>query len=189
MLYRVMDRRLAIDLLPGAAFLIAHMLGGLFWAAGALVVATAVAVVLRWRWDNSLPWLALMTLLLALALTVIGVVLRDETFVLIRPTIGSLFFAVVLAIGAFLRPSLLQRALGYKLDIWDEGWLFLHLGWIGVMLFGAAANEVARRVFSTDTWVIFNAASDPVLFGMVYAVTYAVAWYYWREDDEDPESA
>ncbi|WP_424968095.1 hypothetical protein [Dinoroseobacter sp. S375] len=44
-----MDRRLLLEFLPGAAFLLGYAYGGLLWAAAVTVLATGVAVALRWR--------------------------------------------------------------------------------------------------------------------------------------------
>ncbi|WP_299555609.1 septation protein IspZ [uncultured Tateyamaria sp.] len=177
-----MDRRLVLELLPGAAFLLGHAIGGLLWAAATAVVATALAVGMRWRWDGSVPWLAVSTLVLALILTAFGIVLNDETFVLIRPTVGALAFAGILAVGALARPSLLQRTLGYVLQIEPSGWHVLHAAWIAIMLLSAGANEVARRALTTDHWAIYNVLSDPVLFGLIWIATRVVAEYYWIEE-------
>jgi len=174
-----MDRRLVLELLPGIAFLLGNAFGGLLWAAGAAVAATTVAVVLRWRWDGSLPWLAVSTLVLSLALTAIGIFLHDETFVLIRPTVGALAFAAVLVVGALARPSLLQRTLGYKLHIAAKGWPILNSAWIALTLFSALANEVARRALTIDQWVIYNVLSDPALFALIWLATRIIAEKYW----------
>ncbi|MEM9426331.1 MAG: septation protein IspZ, partial [Pseudomonadota bacterium] len=120
-----MDRRLILEFLPGIAFLLGNAYGGLLWAAAVTVVATAVAVALRWRWDASVPWLAVATFVLAVILTAFGVALNDETFVLVRPTVGAVAFAGILAAGAFARPSLLERTLGYRLKLEREGWVAL----------------------------------------------------------------
>ncbi|MEM6382237.1 MAG: septation protein IspZ [Pseudomonadota bacterium] len=178
-----MDRRLVLEFLPGIAFLAGNAYGGLLWAAAVTVVATAVAVALRWRWDGSIPWLAVSTLVLAVVLTAFGLALNDETFVLVRPTVGALAFAGILAVGAFARPSLLQRTLGYRLQIKEAGWPVLHAAWISISVFSAFANEVARRVLSTDHWAIYNVASDPALFGLIYLATRWIAEWYWVEDE------
>ena len=177
-----MDRRLALEFLPGAAFLLGNAYGGLLWAAAVTVVATAVAVALRWRWDGSIPWLAVTTLVLAGILTVFGLALNDETFVLIRPTVGAVAFAGILTIGAFTKPSLLERTLGYRLQLEKAGWTVLHGAWISLSLLSAVANEVARRLLSTDQWAFFNVASDPTLFGLIYLATRLTAEWYWVED-------
>ena len=177
-----MDRRLLLELLPGAAFLIGHAMGGLLWAATFAVVATAMAVAIRWRWDGNVPWLAVSTLVLALILTAFGLILNDETFVLVRPTVGALAFAGILTAGAFLRPSLLERTLGYTLQIEPKAWPVLHGAWIAVTLASAGANEIARRTLTTDQWAIYNVLSDPVLFGLIWLATWLVAYCYWLED-------
>ena len=177
-----MDLRLLLELLPGAAFLIGHAMGGLFWAAGAAVAATSVAVLLRWRWDREMPWLAIATLTLAVLLTVLGVVLDDARFVLVRPTVGALAFGVMLALGALARPSLLERTLGYRLKLEARGWYLLHLVWVTITFFAAGANELARRVLSIDAWAVYNALSDPLLFGVIYLATRLVAERFWADD-------
>lgn len=177
-----MDRRLALELLPGLAFLAGHAVGGLFWAAGAAVIATAVAVVLRWRWDGRVPWLAVATLILALVLTGLGLVFDDAAFIMVRPTVGALAFAMVLAAGALARPSLVRRTLDYRLRIEDAGWRVLHAAWIGLALLSALANELARRILTTDQWALYNVLSDPVLIALIYGATRTVAEIYWIEE-------
>jgi len=177
-----MDGRLLLELLPGIVFLIGKALGGLMTAAGAAVVATALAVAVRWSWDGCVPWLAVSTLVLALILTAFGIVLNDETFVLIRPTVGALAFATILAVGAFTRPSLLEVTLGYKLRIETTGWLPLHVAWIALAIFSALANEVGRLTLSTDQWVIYNFLSDPALVALIWLATRLIAERYWTAE-------
>ena len=177
-----MDRRLVLEFLPGVAFLLGHAYGGLLWAAGITVIATAVAVALRWRWDGSVPWLAVSILVLVMVLTGFGIALQDETFVLVRPTVGAVAFAGIIAIGAFVRPSLLKRTLGYRLQIHETGWHLLHVAWIGISLLSGLANEFRRRFLTTDQWAIYNVASDPVLVGLIYLATRWIAEQYWIEE-------
>ena len=117
-----------------------------------------------------------------MVLTGFGIALKDETFVLVRPTVGALTFAGILAIGAFARPSLLKRTLGYRLQLHDVGWHVLHATWIGITLLSGLANEFARRFLTTDQWAIYNVASDPALFGLIYFATRLVAEQYWIEE-------
>lgn len=181
-----MDRRLLLEFLPGPVFLIANAWGGLLWAAGAATLATAVAVALRWRWDGRIPWLAVATLALALVLTIFGVLLRDETFVLIRPTVGAVAFAAIVGLGALMRPSLLERTLDYVLRVEPRAWPVLHGAWVALALLAALANEVARRALSTHQWAWFNVLSDPALFGAIWLATRLIAERYWVEEDAPP---
>ena len=176
-----MDARLLLELLPAAAFLVGNTIGGLFWAAGAAVAATLLAIMLRWRWDRTVPWLALATLVLALVLLAAGLWFEDATYIKLRPTLGSLGFAVLLATGALTRPSLLRRTLGYRLRMTERGWVTLHVAWIVLALGAAAANEIVWRTQSDDAWASYAALSGPALFGLFWFVTRVVADRYWDE--------
>lgn len=176
-----MDRRLVLELLPGIAFLIGNAMGDLLWGAGAAVLATALAVALRWRWDGRLPWLAVATLLLTFVLTGASLVLRDAAFITLRPTIGALAFAALVGAGALARPPLLRRSLGYRLHLTGRGWSVLHGAWIAAALLSALANEIARRALEPDGWALFNALSDPALFALVWLATRTVAERHWND--------
>ncbi len=179
-----MDRRLVLEFLPAVAFLLGNAYGGLLWAAGVTAVATTVAVVVRWHWDQAIPWLAVATLILAVVLTGFGFALNDETFVLVRPTVGACAFAAILGIGAFARPSLLRRTLSYRLHMENIGWHALHIAWIALALLSAGANEVARRALTTDQWAVYNVASDPALIALIWLATRLVAERYWVEEQD-----
>ncbi len=134
--------------------------------------------------DRQVPFIALATVALSITLLTVGIVLDDESYIKIRPTIGSVAFATIVAIGFAFRPSILERSLGYKLTMTPTGWTLLHLGWIGLALSLAMLNELVRRNTSTDLWATYHAASGPVSFGLYWLVTWCVAWNYWIEDDQ-----
>ena len=184
-----MDRRLFLEFLPAIVFLLANQVTDLFTAAAAAMVGAVVAVILRYRIDGQLPFLAVATLALSLLLLTAGFLSDDERFIKIRPTIGGIGFAAILAIGSLFRPSLLQRSMGYKLEITATGWAVLHGAWITLALTIAGANELVWRSTSTDAWVTYNVVSGPVTFGLYFAITYAVAWWYWIEDEDEEEAA
>ena len=179
-----MDRRLLLEFLPGVVFLLANFVWGLFPATAAAIAAAVVSVILRYRIDGQLPFLAIAAVALSVTLFSVGYMLDDEQYIKIRPTIGGIAFAAILAIGCLFRPSLLERSMGYKLLLLPSGWTVLHLGWMSLALTLALLNELVWRNTSTDTWVIYGAVIGPVAFGFYYGVTWVVAWYWWDEDEE-----
>ncbi len=178
-----MDKRLVVELIPGPAFLIGNAVGGLFVGAGFAAVATALAIVLRWKWDRSLPWMAVSIFVLTLTLLAAGLVLDDANYVKLSNTVGSLAFAAIIALGMCLRPSLLRRTLGYSLHMTDQGWRVLHLGWITASLARAAANEVVWRNTSDRTWAIYNGVTDIAWIGVFFLITSAIAHRFWVEPE------
>lgn len=180
-----MDKRLIVELAPGLAFVIGGLAGGLFVGAGLAAGATAVSIWLRWRWDQSLPWLALSIFVLTLILLLAGLAFDDTTFVKISPTIGSLAFAAIIGVGWLFRPSLLERTLGYALRLSGRGWTLLHLVWMAVSVLRAAVNEVVWRNASERFWMLYNGFSDLVWIGLFVASTWAVAHLLWQEPQQD----
>lgn len=175
-----MDKRLIVEFIPGIAFLIGNALGGLFLGAGLACLATVVAIVLRWRWDRDLPWLAIAIFALTLVLLIAGLIFDDTTFIKISATVGSLAFAVIIAVGMIPRPCLLKRSLGYKIKITDGGWQALHLSWILLSMARAMANETVWRSMSDNIWAIYNGLSDFAWFALFYVATSAIAHRYWN---------
>jgi intracellular septation protein len=176
-----MDKRLIIELIPGPAFLIGNAVGGIFLGAGFATVATAMAILLRWRWDRSLPWMAISIFVLTLILLTTGLVLDDTTYVKVSNTVGSLAFAAIVALGTLLRPSLLRRTLGYTIRMIPKGWRILHAGWISLSLARAGANEIVWRNASDRTWAIYNGVSDFVWIAIFFVLTSAVARRFWDD--------
>ncbi|MEL6465228.1 MAG: septation protein IspZ [Pseudomonadota bacterium] len=180
-----MDKRLIVEFAPGVAFVLGDALGGIWVGSAFAAFATLVAIVLRWRWDQSLPWLALGIFALTAILVTAGFLFNDATFVKISATVGSVAFAGIIAVGLFFRPSLLERTLGYKLRLTKQGWLMMHFAWIGVTLSRAGANEVVWRNATDRIWVLYNGFSDIGWFGLFFAVTWGVSWMFWDEEEED----
>lgn len=183
----ILDRRLLLEFLPGLVFLAVNAVSTLYVATGAAILAAMLAVYLRYRIDGQLPFLAISTVLLSIVMLGAGLVQDDERFIKVKPTIGGVSFAIILAGGMLTRPSMLQRSMGYKLEMIPTGWTVLHIAWIALALTLATLNELVWRNTSTDAWVTYNALSGPVTFAIYFGITYAVAWWYWDEDEEEEE--
>ncbi|MEO0747115.1 MAG: septation protein IspZ [Pseudomonadota bacterium] len=179
-----MDKRLLVEFAPGIAFLIGNWLGGIFLGAGLAAVATGLAIALRWRWDRSLPWLAISIFGLTVVMLIAGLIFDDTTFVKVSNTVGSLAFAVIIASGLLMRPNLLKRTLGYKIHMSDAGWVTLHWVWIGISVMRAAANEVIWRNFSDSTWAIYNGVSDFAWIGVMVVATSVIAHKFWNGPED-----
>lgn len=178
-----------VEFTPGLAFLLGNWLGGIFLGAGLAAIATGLAIFLRWRWDRSLPWLAISIFALTVVMLIAGLIFEDATFVKVTNTVGSLAFALIIVAGLFMRPNLLKRTLGYKIHMVDRGWVLLHWVWIGISLLRAGANEVMWRNFSDDIWAVYNGLSDFAWIGVMVVVTSVIAHVYWNGSDDLADSA
>lgn len=153
----------AVDYGPLAVFLAAYYLGGLLPATGALMAATVVALVVSWWAERRLPLMPVVTAVIVLVFGGLTVWLNDETFIKLKPTIIYGLFAAALGIGLALGKPVLKAALGGALEMDEAGWRTLTLRFALFFAAMAMANEVVRRIASTDLWVLWKVPGSLVL--------------------------
>lgn len=134
---------------------------GLFEATGAFMVVTVVALVAGWFLERRLPVLPLVSGLFVVVFGGLTLVLADELFIKLKPTLVNSLFAVILLGGLAFKRALLKPLFGSAFQLNDAGWRTLTLRWGLFFVFLAILNEVIWRSFSTDFWVAFK------LFGML----------------------
>lgn len=148
--------KLAIEVGPLVVFFIANSRGNIFIATGAFMVAIVVALIASWLIERRLPLLPLVTAAFVLVFGGLTLVLQDELFIKLKPTIVNSLFAAILFGGLFFGRPLLKPLLGAALDLRDEGWRKLTYRWAWFFVALAMANEMVWRTLSTDGWVNFK---------------------------------
>lgn len=176
---RYLNRHMLLELGPVAVFFVVNFAWNLMAATAAVMVATVVSVGLGWITERRVPVLGIVTVILVLAMGGASLAFQDATFIKIKPTVGKVFFAMALAAGLALRPTLLERALGSFVFLSERGWRVLTFRWIGLALMWAVANEVARRVLSTDGWVTFTTVMSVGSLALYIIATRLTAPAYW----------
>ncbi|MEK9661341.1 MAG: septation protein A [Alphaproteobacteria bacterium] len=143
---------------------------GLFEATGAFMIATVLALIAGWRLERKLPVMPLVSGIFVLGFGGLTLILADELFIKIKPTIVNCLFAAILLGGLAAGRSLLKPLLGSTLDMDDAGWHTLTLRWGLFFIVLAVINEIVWRNFSTDFWAGFK------LFGvMPLTIVFALA--------------
>jgi intracellular septation protein len=134
---------------------------GLFEATGAFMVVTVLALFAGWFLERRLPVLPLVSGIFVVVFGGLTLVLADELFIKLKPTLVNSLFAVILLGGLAFKRSLLKPLFGSAFQLNDAGWRTLTLRWGLFFVFLAILNEVVWRNFSTDFWVAFK------LFGVL----------------------
>jgi intracellular septation protein len=88
-------------------------------------------------------------------------ILHDETFIKLKPTIIYVLFGIVLLGGLAFKKPLLEMVFDSVFNITEEGWRKLTLRWALFFLALAVLNEIVWRTQTTDFWVAFK------VFGVV----------------------
>ena len=125
--------------------------------ATAVFVPTILASLgVSYLFTRKLPRMAVIT---AVVVTVFGgltMILRDDTFVKMKPTILYLLFAGILGVGLLRGQSYLRYLMDELIPMRREGWMKFTQRIVGFYLVLALLNEIVWRQYGTDTWVNFR---------------------------------
>ncbi len=153
--------KLALDIGPLILFFAANARFGIYAATASFMVAIVVALGVSYTLTRHLPVMPLVTAFLVLIFGGLTLVLHDELFIKVKPTIIYLLFAGALLGGLAFRKPLLGMVFDSVFNLTEEGWRKLTLRWAGFFLVLAVLNEIVWRTQTTDFWVSFK------LFGVV----------------------
>jgi len=181
--------KLAIEAGPLVVFFVGNAKFGIFAATAAFMVAITASLVASWILERRLPPMALFTAVFVLVFGGLTLVLADELFIKLKPTIVNSLFATMLAGGLAMRKLLLKVALGSSFRLEDEGWRRLTVRWIGFFAFLAVLNEVVWRNFSTDTWVSFKVFGIMPLTIVFSATLLPLIRQYQLPDEDEAHEA
>ncbi|MBP7241076.1 septation protein A [Amaricoccus sp.] len=114
------------------------------------------ALAISYALTRKLPKMAVIT---AVVVTIFGgltLILRDDTFVKMKPTILYALFAGILGFGLLRGQSYLKYLMDEILPMRDEGWMKFTRRFIVFYAVLAVLNEVVWRGWGTDVWVNFR---------------------------------
>lgn len=185
--------KMLLELGPLAVFFIVNSQSGrflsdpasaIFWGTSSFMVATAVALVASRAIYGRIPVMPLISGAFVLVFGGLTLLLQDELFIKMKPTIVNALFAVFLFAGLAFGTPLLKYLFGEVFRLTEEGWRKLTFRWACFFVVLAGLNEVVWRGFSTDFWIGFK------VFGiMPLTVIFAIAQIGLLKRHELPEKA
>jgi intracellular septation protein len=134
---------------------------GIFVATAVFMAAIVIAFVVSYVLTRHLPVMPLVTAIIVLLFGSLTLVLHDELFIKLKPTIIYLLFGAVLLGGLAFGKPLLGVVFDSVFHLTDEGWRKLTLRWALFFFALALLNEIVWRTQTTDVWVSFK------VFGVV----------------------
>ena len=148
--------KLWIDVGPLVVFFVGNARWGIIPATGAFMVATVVSLVASFVLHRRLPVLPLAMAGFVMVFGGLTIILNDEIFIKLKPTIVNTLFGLILLGGVVLKRPLLRPLMGAIFKLTEEGWFKLTVRWAFFFFVLAILNEIVWRNVSTDMWVNFK---------------------------------
>ena len=145
--------KLATELGPLLVFFVANAKFNLFVATGAFMVAIVAAMIASYVVVRHVPMMAIVTAVIVLVFGTLTLVLHDETFIKVKPTIIYGLFAAILGGGLLFGRSFIAIMFDQMFNLTPKGWRILTMRWALFFLGMAVLNEFIWRTQSTDFWV------------------------------------
>lgn len=139
--------KLLFDFLPIIVFFAVYKWAGIYWATGAAVAVSAAQIaalrVLRRPVDKT-QWF---NLALLAGLGGLTIALRDERFIMWKPSLINWTFGIAFALSLFGQKPLTERMLGAQLALPRAVWRRLTVGWVLFFVLSGALNAYVAFVY------------------------------------------
>jgi intracellular septation protein len=179
--------KLALDIGPLILFFAANARFGIYAATASFMVAIVVALGVFYTLTRHLPVMPLVTAVLVLIFGGLTLVLHDELFIKVKPTIIYLLFAGALLGGLAFRKPLLGMVFDSVFNLTEEGWRKLTLRWAAFFFVMAVVNEIVRNTQPEPFWVNFKLFGFPPLTFVFAALQYRLLMRY-ATDEPNPQA-
>ncbi len=154
--------KLLADFFPILLFFIAYKIYDIYIATAVAIVAALGHVVYSYFKHKNVEKMQWITLGLILVFGGLTLAFRDPMFIMWKPTIVNLLFALAFLGSQYIgEKSFIERMMGANISLARKEWTKLNFSWVLFFTFLAVINLFVAYNFSEDTWVNFK------LFGMM----------------------
>ncbi|KIF44470.1 septation protein A [Vibrio owensii] len=166
-----------LDFIPLIVFFALYKMYDIYVAAGALIAATAIQIVLTFVLYKKVEKMQLITFAMVAIFGGMTIFLHDENFIKWKVTIVYVIFAVGLAVSHAMGKSAIKGMLGKEITLPDSVWTKINWAWVGFFSFCAGLNVYVAFELPLDVWVNFK------VFGLLiatFAYMVATGFYIYK---------
>ena len=179
--------KLALDMGPLVVFFAANARFGIFAATAIFMAAIVAALAVSYAMTRHVAIMPVVSAVVVLVFGSLTLVLHDETFIKLKPTIIYTLFALTLFGGYLLDKPLLAIVFDAMFHLTEVGWRKLTLRWAAFFLVMAVVNEIVWRTQTTEFWIGFKLFGFVPLTFLFAAAQYRLLMRY-ATDQPNPEA-
>ena len=167
-----------LDFFPLVVFFIFYKLYDIFVASGALIAATAIALVISWVLYKKLEKMTIITFILVTVFGSLTLIFHNDEFIKWKVTvIYTLFAAALLFSQWWMEQPLIQSMLGKELVLPSAVWRRLNIAWAIFFFVCGLVNIYVAFWLPESFWVNFKVFG---LTALTLLFTAACGLYIWR---------
>lgn len=146
-----------LDFLPLIVFFAFYKLYDIFVATGALIIATALALIFSWYKYRKVEKMTLVTFVLVAVFGGLTLFFHSDEFIKWKVTAIYGLFAAALLIGQWvMKKNLIKSMLGKEITLPDSVWSRLNLAWALFFILCGLANIYVAFWLPQNVWVNFK---------------------------------
>ena len=148
--------KMLLEIGPLVVFFLVNSYRGVFWGTAAFMIATVIALVASKLLVGRIPIMPLLSGFFVLVFGGLTLLLHDDLFIKMKPTIVNSLFATILFGGLWYGQALLKYLFGEVFHLTEQGWRVLTYRWACFFVVLAVVNEVVWRSTTTEFWISFK---------------------------------
>lgn len=149
--------RQLLDFIPLIVFFIVYKKVDIFYASGALMIATALSMLAIYLIYKKIEKSSLITLVIVIIFGGLTLIFHSDLFIKWKVTVIYAIFSLALLVSQyFTQKPLIQRMLGKEISLANEIWYKLNLSWAIFFAICALVNIYVAFWQPQDVWVNFK---------------------------------
>ncbi|MBW3694759.1 septation protein A [Vibrio sp. T187] len=175
-----------LDFIPLIIFFALYKMYDIYVATGALIVASAIQIVLTFMIYKKVEKMQVITFLMVAIFGGMTIFLHDENFIKWKVTIVYALFAVGLTVSHLIGKSAIKGMLGKEISMPDAAWSKINWAWVLFFTVCAIVNVYVAFNLPLDVWVNFKVFG---LLAATFAFTLLTGVYIYKHMPKDTNTS